>query len=341
MFDQQYNWYTLPHYIPPGHGLFCCCRYDLTPEEQRHRRTGKTPEQRKDIIMACSQAMHKGVVNFKQAVLKLKLIGGGKTYSAIAGHWTQIMENTWKKWNRTLSLEDAPRSGRPHKVPEAAAKEAAELITQGIWYSVVKHGREFREKRGYTTIRDACRQLQRLQDIKQQYGVDDAGLLRAMQAAVPGLTRRTLFFKRKFTADELATRLSLATWLLQTMPAGEAERKAWLDRMVWIDEGGVALTDYKKKSVKVWCMKHDVNIHSLVHAPWMKGQKECKVHFIIAVTSHPAFAGTNGVVHWDFTTGTTDIRRRKNTMGQEGGEGFGYQVSHSAGVNTMLPQASV
>lgn len=297
-------------------------------------------EQKVDAVIASAKAMRKGKPDFQLAARKLKNLRKGETYRALAGHVAAFCEKWWYKFLRTGNVEEEHKSGRPYKVPDAVALEAAQLLAEGTWFSFIKKKQRWWEKRGFSTIRDAVRELQRLQEIKQQYGVDDDGLLRAMQRVAPRLKRKTIFFKRKFTDEELVARMQLAAWLVQSLPADEAQRVAWLGRLVFIDEGGVSLADYKKESVKAWCMDHDPNIHSMVHAPWMKGQKECKVHFIIAVTSHHKFATRNGLVHWEFTTGTTDIRRRWNTLGQTEHEPFGYTVSHSACVNTMLPQAS-
>lgn len=51
--------------------------------------------------------------------------------------------------------------------------------------------------------------------------------------------------------------------------------------------------------------------------------------------------GKNGLVYWEFTTGTTNTRQRHNTLGQVDGEAFGYQVGISALAITVLPYASV
>ena len=54
--------------------------------------------------------------------------------------------------------------------------------------------------------------------------------------------------------------------------------------------------------------------------------RDVKVRFWLGVSSHPTFAATNGLVFWDFTTGTTDIKRLYNTMGQEDGDAYEYKV---------------
>jgi hypothetical protein len=297
---------------------------------------------RRDGIKACCQAMVGDEVDFKLAKRLLCSINHGECYRAMnPKHITGHLQKWWEKWDGGGGEADAHRSGRPVKVPDNVALEAAKLLGQGTWYVTMKKGNGIRHKRGYSSIAEACLQLQRLQQIKQQYRVDNRALLAAVHRVAPTLRQHTVYFKYEFDKDALAARLALATQLLQTMPAGEAERAAWLQRMVWMDEGGIAMSDFKKQHVKVWAWKGDTSLLHLVHAPHIHGQKETKVHFFVAVTSHPAFAVSNGLVHWDFTTGTTDIRRHVNTQDQTDYEAFVYPVSHSARANTVLPYASV
>lgn len=309
----------------------------MTADQLLHRRTGKPWQVRRDAVIACSKAYSHGKVNYDQAYRYLHAINEGECASSLAGHAREFLRRTWEKFYQHGSMEDAHRSGRPHKVPPAVAVEAAELLMEGTWYTVVTKGKRYQEKMGYTSIHDACSQLARLREIMAAHNVDEKGLLHAMQQQVPELTRHAVYFKREFTAEQLAGRLSLAAQLLQSLPAAEAARAAWLNRLVWIDEGGIMLSDYAKKHVKVWCRKHDISVHHMVHMPWVKGQEACKAHFILAVTSHPALADRNGLLYWEFTTGTTDIRRRFNTLGVENEEQFVYQVSPLAAANTVLP----
>lgn len=50
------------------------------------------------------------------------------------------------------------------------------------------------------------------------------------------------------------------------------------------------------------------------------------IHVFICVSLHPAFANRNGLVYFEFTTGTTNIRRLWNTMRQTADEALQYQV---------------
>lgn len=251
------------------------------------------------------------------------------------------MQSTFKHWYESGSLQDLPRSGRPTVIPAEVALEAAALVKQGEWVSVVKQGREIRKKVYYTSIHHAVLKLDRLGEIMEKYGVDCKGLLHAMHKHDPDLTRRSIYFKYEFPPELLRARVMSTTELLASLPPPGAERKVWLDRLVWIDEGGIMLSDYSKKSVKVWCSKHDLHRNDVVHLPHVKDQDDCKVHFILAVCSHPRFTRTNGLVYWEYTTGTTNIRRRHNKEGQTVGEAFGYQVGRSAMAITVLPNASV
>lgn len=283
---------------------------------------------RRDAITACCQALKHGKVDWHLAMRKLEHVNGGECYRGLSRkNIISFLQTSYNKWQQGGGEKDAPRSGRPLKVPDSVALEAAKLVAKGTWYTAFRKRLATREPRGYTSIEEAVQQLQRLQQIKEQYRVDDKGLLHAMHRVMPRLKQHTVYFKYEFDNNALATRLQVASELLQTMPADEAERAAWLQRLVWMDEGGLATSDFVKKHVKVWALQGDTRLSRMVPAPHLQGQHESKVHFFMAVTAHPAFAATNGVVHWDFTTGTTHIRRRVNTLGQTHDEPHVYRVS--------------
>lgn len=281
------------------------------------------------------------MVDWRAAKRTLRSVNEGDCWNSLADHWQDFLVRIWEHFYDHGTLADMPRSGRPTNIPAAVAKEAAALVKEGEWVSVVRQGTALRKKVYYTSIFHAVSKLDRLREIMQQYDVDCRGLLHAMHQHDPDLTQRSIYFKYEFPPELLQARVTTTAELLENLPPPGAERRAWLDRLIWIDEGGVMLSDYAKKSVKVWCSKHDFNRNDVVHLPHVRGQDECKVHFILAVTSHPRFMGKNGLVYWEFTTGTTNIRRRRNTLGQVDGEAFGYQVGISALAITVLPYASV
>lgn len=312
-----------------------------TPEEYRHSRGPKPWPYRRDAIIACSRVATQQKVNWRQAYAELKKINGGDCYKALGEHWEEFLVRTWEHWVTTGDLQDEPRSGRPQLVSESLALEAARLVKQGKWLDVTRCGRTVSKKVHYTSIHQAVQECDRLRQIQQECGVDDRGLLEAMKRSDPDLVRRTVSFKYEFSKEQRQARVVTTSQLLQMLPESLAERRVFLDRLLWVDEGGVLLSAYDKKSVKVWASAHDFSKHDIVHLPHVPGQKDVKAHFIIGVTSHPKFADKNGLVYWDFTTGTTNIRRLLNKLGAEDGEAFGYQVRGTAGATTVFLNASV
>lgn len=281
------------------------------------------------------------MVNWTAAHRELRSINGGDCWKSLGDHWKSFLESVWEHWYDLGTLEDLHRSGRPTNIPKEVAREAAALVKEGEWVTVVKRGASIKKKVYYTSINHAVSKLERLQQIMQQYNIDCRGLLHAMHKHDPDLTQRSIYFKYEFPPELLQARVMSTAELLRNLPPEGAERRMWLDRLIWIDEGGIMLSDYAKKSIKVWCSKHDFNRDDVVHLPHVKDQDDCKVHFILAVTSHPSFTRKNGLVYWEYTTGTTNIRRRHNTLGVDNGEAFGYQVSRCVIAKTVLPYASV
>jgi hypothetical protein len=64
--------------------------------------------------------------------------------------------------------------------------------------------------------------------------------------------------------------------------------------------------------VYAWCDEHDVNFADTCPLPVPNKKHPAKVHIIAAVSAHPAFAATNGLVYVDFTTGSSHSHRCHN-----------------------------
>jgi hypothetical protein len=71
-----------------------------------------------------------------------------------------------------------------------------------------------------------------------------------------------------------------------------------------------------------------VNFNDVCPLPVGHNKEPVKVHIIAAVSAHPAFESTNGLVYVEFTTGTTHIKRRHNKRmdGSTRVDNYSYQV---------------
>lgn len=227
----------------------------------------------------------------------------------IGSHDTENLKRWWDHFLTKGSVADDDRSGRPHKVNTADAMEAAQIFKDGKEVTHVHRGQTQVHRVHYTSIGEAIRESPRLKDICSKYSISAEELLHAMHQADPSLVRRKMFFKHAFTPSELEQRRSFASWCTTQ----EEQYGDLLSNTIFIDESSIVIDKSTKSDVWVWCDKHDLNFTDVRPRKLPKGG-HVKLHFIVAVSAHPAFAARGGLVYMDFTTGTTDIQRRHNKI---------------------------
>jgi hypothetical protein len=241
-------------------------------------------------------------------------------------HDHECLKTWWEHWIDNGSVADEARSGRPNKCNTADALEAAQICKDGKLVDVKEKGRKVQHRVHFTSLAEAIRERPRLGEIMANIGLKyPEQLLHAMHLAEPSLVRRKLFFKHSFTEQELQERMDYAKWCLNKLSV----EPDFLQHTIYIDESSFIVDKYTESDVWVWCDKHDLNFSDVVGRQLKKGHKFVTVKFIVAVTSHPAFADRGCVVYMEFTTGTTNIRRHINTR-QDGGEverDMEYEVS--------------
>lgn len=244
------------------------------------------------------------------------------------------------KWYRMFkggnhTCEDAERAGRPRLIPPLVAKNAAAIVKKGQLVKV-KHGRHTCDQLVYyPTIQDAIEANSDLQQILKDYKVSADQLRAAMRDADEALVRRRVTFKRVLSTSQKAARVKAAVELLRRL----ASDPNFLQNIVFIDETTIVLFGEDPKAVHVWCDKNDVHFHDVCPIPEHAKHPTVKVHLVAAVTSHPAFKDTNGLVYVEMTTGTTDIQRRTNKRldGSSASPNFQYLVSSHQSLNTLMP----
>lgn len=278
-------------------------------------------------VIACSKGYTNGEVDYGFAVNALKSMEKGKWYDYIGGHKTETLKRVWRNLTVLETLGDAPRSGRPPLFTKEDALQAAALLKKGKMGSFIRGGRRWNRLVYYTTVEQACHEDPALEAIRVKYNATYDQLRHAMKQHDPDLSRRTLTYHPDFSAQQLADRMSQAASLLAQCPTNPTALRAHLDRFMWGDEGSISLSSENLEHVRVWCSKANYDVNDIISLPKVRGQKDCKVHFFIVVSSHPAFRDSKGVVYFEWTTGTDDIRRLQNTMGQTVYEPYGYMVS--------------
>jgi hypothetical protein len=229
------------------------------------------------------------------------------------------------------TCEDKHRSGRPRLVPPKVAERAAALVKKGRWVEVkTKKGTHHRLVY-FTSIQDAVDHIPELQSILADHSITVAQLRAAMHDADPDLVRRRITFKRALSKEEKAERVATAKGLIER----HAGDPSLLQNMIFIDETTIVLQGGNHEAVAVWCDKHDVNFNDVCPLPVGHKSEPTKVHIIAAVSAHPAFESTNGLVYVEFTTGTSHIKRRHNKRmdGSTRVTDYNYQVG---GVAVLL-----
>jgi hypothetical protein len=278
-------------------------------------------------VIACAQAFNDGEVNWAQAWSNMKAIGNGVPAQALGSHPHDFMKQWWVSFITTGNVEDAERSGRPPLIPDEEAAEAAELVKEGQWVWRQPKSQGIKTHVLFSSIPAAIRAVPRLAQICRDHNATSDQLRSAMERVDSDLTRRTLHFKFAHSAEQLEERQSFCQQTLASMDEMPAARVAELDNMVWWDEGGVAVSALEHRSVRVWGSRAAMHSFDVLHLPSVQGQADCKIHFAIAVTSHPAFSNCNGLLYFEFTTGTTCMRRLHNKLVEDGDEEHEYRVS--------------
>lgn len=252
---------------------------------------------------------HAALVALKEVIKEVNKQLPEDEQQFVGSYDTENLKRWWHHFLFKGSVADDDRPGRPHKVNTADALEAAQIIKDGKEVTHVHRGRTQVHRVHYTSIREAIRESPRLQDICSKYEISAEELLHAMHDADPSLVRRKMFFKHAFTPSELEQRMTFAAWCkLQQERYGDL-----LTNTIFIDESSIVIDKSTTSDVWVWCDKHDLN-SSDVCPRKLPREGYVKVHFIVAVSAHPAFVARGGLVYMDFTTGTTNIQRRHNKI---------------------------
>lgn len=277
-------------------------------------------------VQAVAAAFIDGIIDWDKATAVFKGLDNGSYADGVSGHYKDFLRRNWKHFCKTGRVDDADRSGRPPKLPEQEAKRAADLIKAGKWVWVLPKKNGIKRQVYFRTIPQAIKEVPALQQLVEKYHLTADALRHRMLKADPDLMRHTLTMKYDHDAASMRARQEYCKEMLAAISSGPTERQAFLESLVFCDEATVLLSTTQDKKIHVWASKEDFNKNTVLHMPHVKGYKDCKIHFFIAVSAHPAFSAKNGLVYWEFTTGTTALQRYHNTKDQEPREPFNYQV---------------
>ncbi len=255
----------------------------------------------------------------------------------MGGRPLDICRRVWPAFYEHGRIGEADRSGREPLFEVADALRFAELLKGGKPGHMMRGGKKVPRLVYFTSADQCIRECPEAQELQRKYNASAAQLLAAAKYHDPDLQRRTVTYHPDFSAVQLADRSATAKAELDKLPSHPFSRQHRLDRYMWGDEASIVLSDQNLERIRVWCSKANFNLQDIVSLPQMTGHKDCKVRFFIVVSSHPAFSQHGGVVYWEFTTGTDNIRRRVNTLEQTHDMPFCYMVGASVFRNSRLP----
>jgi len=315
--------------IAPGAYFFTHCRGTLSPKELVHSKGPKPLPYRIAAVRAVAAACTGDIIDWDKATAVFKCLDNSSYAGGVSGHYKDFLKRNWEHFCKTGRVDDADRSGRPAKLPEQEAKRASELIKAGKWVWVLPKKNGIKRQVYFRTIPQAIKEVPELQKLVEKYKLTADALRHRMLKVDPDLMRHTLTMKYDHDAASMRARQQYCKEMLAAISSGPNQRQAFLESLVFCDEATVILSTTEDKKIHAWVSKEHFNKCTVLHMPHVKGYKDCKIHFFIAVSAHPAFQGTNGLVYWEFTTGTTALKRYHNTRDQEDGEAFYYQVGLS------------
>lgn len=233
-----------------------------------------------------------------------------------------------RRWHDSFvkkgNVQDDPRGGRPPKIPDDKAREAAEIIARGYTVERTVRRQVIQEHKYFSSVAEAISHEPKLQELMRDYKVDATQLLNAIHRVAPELEHRRVTFRHQLSQDEMEKRAGVSAGLLLRYRADHT----LLQSMVFIDETTIMTHGLKHDHIEVWVNKTDKRFHDYHGVPG-KSWDPVKVHVVAAVTAHPQYENSGGLMYVDFTTGTTDIRRRVNKRmdGSTAVTNFVYLVS--------------
>ena len=235
-----------------------------------------------------------------------------------------FVKRWWEGFRTKGNVDDDPKPGRPPKIPDAKAREAAEIIFRGYPVQHTVHQQVVTDVKYFYSVAEAIAYSATLRDTLRDYKATPEQPLSAMHRAAPSMVRRRVTFRHHLAEDEEAKRRRVAADLLVWLHIDPS----LLNRTMFIDETTIQTHGLKHDHIEVWVNSSDTRFHDFHGVPG-KAWDPVKVHVIAAVTAHPHYDALGGLVYVEFTTGTTNIKRRVNKRldGSTRSPDFKYLVS--------------
>lgn len=213
--------------------------------------------------------------------------------AAFLKHWRE-------QFAKNGSVKDAARRGRHPKVAAADAKRYGDLLMVGTTEVVLGPDGEvmWQGHRPFTSMRDACQHCEELALACMYHSLTPRSLLKHIRPHCPDLARRSTASKVLLSEDVRQQRQSVCQQLLDSF-RWQVPKTTFIDCATYT-------VKFKPKKLMVWVHRGDKTFKLPWSPPPGGAPKEAiTLHWVVAV--HAA----RGLVYFEFTSGTTDIRRAR------------------------------
>lgn len=223
----------------------------IPPEVQAHSHAPKDTRVRVLCVIAAAKAWNDGAIDDDQAQEFLKHIDKGYAYTAISSHRRDVVRRVFDHFWRTGNVDLESKSGRNPAVPDKITDLGSSYMHYGkSREEVVVGGKTIVHLVGYDDVPDMIADHPDLAALLDEHHLTAKQLYAAMMRRDKNLVRHTLRFKYQFPDDTLKSRKEIAAECLAKVDDVIAAARMVLDRMVFLDEGGFALSLSAKHHIK-------------------------------------------------------------------------------------------
>ena len=174
-----------------------------------------------------------------------------------------FVKRWWERFRTKGNVDDDPKSGRPPKIPDDKAREAAKIVCRGYTVQHTVRQEIVTELKYFSSVAEAIAYSATLHDTLRDYKATPQQLLSAMHRAAPSLVQRRVTFRHHLAEDEEAKRKSVADDLLVWLQ----NDPSLLTRMVFIDETTIQTHGLKHDHIQVWMNSSDTRFHDFHGVP--------------------------------------------------------------------------
>lgn len=200
----------------------------------------------------------------------------------------------------------------PNSITPDEAKTASFILKSGYTEAFpLGHGRGYGTEHHYfTSLKQALHKSPQLLAIQEKFCLTNRKFLAAMYKYDPLLKTRRIHIKWALDDKLKDKRVKLAKKYIDKA----RKEPTFLKNTYFVDECAICFDHETRKGVHVYCDAYDKGYKFVIPFAKAHPSQKIKVHIMLAVNYY------TGASFYEFTTGTTDIKRRENKGPAGGGE---------------------